>query len=900
MNRVHRSRTTLGSAFWLLFLAGCLGPGIAAGAATPGEIRGRVVDEEGGAAPDVLVMLSGTPWGALTDANGRFLIRAIPPGTYRARALKLGFASVESPEITLAPGAICDLQLTFRERRPVELPEVRVRDGERWRPLEKRPETRERVDRDDLDGTPIDSPLEALALKSGIIAHQGALHIRGSRAGDAKVEIDGIAVIDPLGGSLVDVASSALETAEAVVGGFDAEYGNAQAGVIVITTREGGPVFGGEVKFETDDFGAPDKTYTNFDRVELGMGGPTGVPHLTWFVSGQGTFEDTYLRTAERRPRHTILDMIRIGPRQRNDGKLQAKLAWRPRAATGFTFEALTNLSGQDIYSHLFSRSGFVETRLDTLRTTGQIVTRYGRFAAEPLDSTFVPYNAAAHTPDERRSFSQLKLVWNEVLSARTFTSLRLSRHLFTFDSRVGARDPWEYVARFPDQWRDQINGTTSPFFATNGDFPAFSERRTVTWTARGDITHKAGKHRVKAGVEGVYNDLRTLRIEFPTALSVDGRIGSVRSQFRYFNTEASCYLQDQWEHEGMVLNAGARLDVFSVGDQLDDSEVQDRWRRQLSPRVGMAYPVTDRDVFAFHYGLFSQTPDRGAIFENRTGTTGIQGNPDLESEATVAYQASLQHMFSDDVFGQFSVYFKDIFGLLSTEQSDGGDRGTQVTRWVNGDYASARGFDLSIRRRFTHGFSGELAYGYATATGVASDPSRQAAANLLYLPISEQPLDWDQRHTVSAQARLSRPEEWSMNVVWTWGSGFPYTPRARNQRRLAPGTINSARLPSTSTLNVQAEKHYVVWGQDMKVYLRGNNLLDATNLFALSPANWPPPPGYNPDDYAIYYSETGHAGGAYLGDDADGDGAGEWVAVNDPRVFQPGRVLRMGVGLRF
>jgi hypothetical protein len=49
-----------------------------------------------------------------------------------------------------------------------------------------------------------------------------------------------------------------------------------------------------------------------------------------------------------------------------------------------------------------------------------------------------------------------------------------------------------------------------------------------------------------------------------------------------------------------------------------------------------------------------------------------------------------------------------------------------------------------------------------------------------------------------------------------------------------------------------------------------------------------------------VFYTETGRAGGAYLGEDADGDGADDWVALSDPRVFAEGRNLRIGVGLRF
>jgi len=382
-----------------------------------------------------------------------------------------------------------------------------------------------------------------------------------------------------------------------------------------ISTQEGGSRFAGEVSYSTDDFGAPDKTYDNFDRLNLGFGGPTKVKDLTYFLSFQGTFEDGYLKTAEKRPRQTILDFIKVGPRQNNEFSYQGKLAWKPGPNYKLTFEYLKNHSVRDIYSHTFSLDGFVQTRIDTVRSSGQIVTRYGRFSAVKEDSTYVPYNAAEHTPNIKDDFDQLKMIWNHTLSPETFYTLKLSRVHYDFDYRVKDQYPWEYWPRWPYQWYDQISGSTNRFFASTGDYPQYTERNTVTWTMKSDWTHQVGKHRFKGGVEASYNDLRLLSIAFPVAIGPDGKVGATRDQYHYYNPEGSFYLQDRWEHEGMVINAGGRVDVFSVGQQLDVSEVSSRSRNQFSPRFGIAYPISDRDVFSFHYGRFSQLPDRQYIF---------------------------------------------------------------------------------------------------------------------------------------------------------------------------------------------------------------------------------------------------------------------------------------------
>jgi len=58
--------------------------------------------------------------------------------------------------------------------------------------------------------------------------------------------------------------------------------------------------------------------------------------------------------------------------------------------------------------------------------------------------------------------------------------------------------------------------------------------------------------------------------------------------------------------------------------------------------------------VYLFH----SQDP---------VSTTGTLGNPNLEPELTVSYQAGISHQFTDDIAGNFVVFNKDIYGLISS-----------------------------------------------------------------------------------------------------------------------------------------------------------------------------------------------------------------------------------------
>ena len=239
-----------------------------------------------------------------------------------------------------------------------------------------------------------------------------------------------------------------------------------------------------------------------------------------------------------------------------------------------------------------------------------------------------------------------------------------------------------------------------------------------------------------------------------------------------------------------MVLNIGMRYDAFSVGNQIDPSEVDEGLTQQLSPRVGIAYPISDRDVFSFHYGRYYQFPNRQNLYDNRNVTDNrVRGNPNLTNENTVAYQAAIQHLFSETVKGQFSVYYKDIFGLLSVESVRAQNSANLVNQFVNRDYASSRGFEVSLARAFGGGITGELAYTFGVASGVASDPNAANELNFRYLPISEQPLAWI---SDTASARRSR---WPIRpATGTSAASGRSEPASRTRRASATPATSSPR----------------------------------------------------------------------------------------------------------
>ena len=90
---------------------------------------------------------------------------------------------------------------------------------------------------------------------------------------------------------------------------------------------------------------------------------------------------------------------------------------------------------------------------------------------------------------------------------------------------------------------------------------------------------------------------------------------------------QIAAYLQGKFSFNQMIMNLGARIDYFSAGgknnifnefDQFftqqnnedrEDRSITVKAKKQieLSPRIGISFPITEQTKFYFNYGHFSQ-----------------------------------------------------------------------------------------------------------------------------------------------------------------------------------------------------------------------------------------------------------------------------------------------------
>jgi len=276
-------------------------------AQSTGKIEGMVTDKDDGS-PLIgcQVMVEGTTLGNVTDVQGHYFVLSVPPGLRSVRFNQTGYAPALVENVLISAGNTVTVNNTL-QASAIQMEAV-VISGESA-PLIQRDnvQTKQRLQSDFSSSLPVNRIEDALALMSGVVQNEaGKFSIRGGRLGNEAVYIDGILVrafseqaylsdkISSNNSPLV-VGKNAVEEVNVITGGFNAEYGQAQSGVINIISREGGKEFFGSTQLISDGI-MPRKNDFGYNELSAELSIPLGLPGISsLFVSAElkGTADAT-------------------------------------------------------------------------------------------------------------------------------------------------------------------------------------------------------------------------------------------------------------------------------------------------------------------------------------------------------------------------------------------------------------------------------------------------------------------------------------------------------------------------------------------------------------------------------------------------------------------------------
>jgi hypothetical protein len=464
--------------FFVLALVLAVTSGAFAQGTQSGTLSGTVLSSDRQPLPGVTVSLKSSSLlgtrSAVTDANGGYIFKALPPGTYKITYDLAGFATVEKT-VTIALGATVPADATMKVATVQETVTV---TAETPTPLSTT-QVGANINKETVDTLPSNRNLQQIALLApGLTSNTpnaGQLTIAGSFAFDNVFLLDGVDINDNLFGNANNLfIEDAIEETQILTSGISAEYGRFSGGVVNAITKRGGNQFSGSVR---GNFSKPSwRDETPFEKAqgitrsgdlskfwEGTLGGPVVKDRLWFFLAGRKEASATQSTSAE-----SGIPFTQDRDQKRYEGKLSGAIT------PNHTLQATYTKVKDSIYRTPFG-SG---VEIDPIHTayTGE----------QPNDLIAVNYNG--------------------VLKPNLFVEAQYSRKTFSFQNSGGTS---KNLVDSP------ILALTTGFFAYNAPYFDATDpedrnnRQLAASLSYFASTSSFGKHDIKIGYEN-YRSTRT------------------------------------------------------------------------------------------------------------------------------------------------------------------------------------------------------------------------------------------------------------------------------------------------------------------------------------------------------------------------------------------------------
>ncbi|MFZ1729461.1 MAG: TonB-dependent receptor [Bacteroidota bacterium] len=613
----------------------------AAAMAQNGKIAGKVTDRETGEPLiGANVMIDGSDRGAASNINGEFVILNVPIGKVSLVASYIGYQ-----QITLR-----DLNIRSNETTSADfqLPSESFKVGEveiiAEKPMVDKNVTNSKstVTQEEIENLPVRGVDGIVALQAGIVSQGGAIYVRGSRGDATGYIVDGVNVNDPVyGGRALSVINNAIAEINFQAGGYSAEFGGANGGLIMTTTRSGSREI--QLGFEayTDSWSEPGQenflgsyNYGNSVYV-LTAGGPLFGP-VRFFVAGQNSFvrtpsqyrsaytlADDYDAALRSTAAHALLspeEQAKVGIFDPRLGAAARKVdyaypagyvvntadqAWTYSGNLTFDLNPI-NIRVGGSYNYSSGRSGSGITSGYQTGRTAEMVN--GQLVYNSDNLSLANQQRALMTEAENYA---INLKMTHLLSQNTFYEVFLNyfgsfnvlmdadhqHDIFAYgDSIANAAYGYNFRADGLGPLPIQLFGNNYSVYGAGDAGYAYQKDRYSSISGKIDFVHQIGRtHEIKVGAEAQRYEVRQFDITAFTLKSFFRSNPDANPIQQAVNSRTNNFGYDQWGALSDGASDGPRNPVFASAFVLDKIELED-----LVINVGMRYDYINTDTQEF------------------------------------------------------------------------------------------------------------------------------------------------------------------------------------------------------------------------------------------------------------------------------------------------------------
>jgi len=829
-------------------------------AGVTGKLTGKVIDKESGEAlPGVNITVKGTTEGAATDINGNYMILNLKPGTYTIVASMVGYAKQNIENVVIRANLTTAVNIALSQTT-VKLKNIVVKARQT---LIRKDETSKTaiVNSKSFSNLPVINMQDVVALQAGFTKEaNGDIHARGGRSGEVVYLIDGIPVTNPLNsGSPVQLDKFAIQELQVLTGGFSAEYGQALSGVVNIITKDGSNKIKGRIEYLSPMLNQ--SPYQKTDALALDE----------WGFDSNGNFAERTNNAGNKLirdiPSAYKTTNLNNTPSLFPDFNIQGQLSLTLGGEIPYLPQIKFFLTGR--YNNTLSPFpwGYSKEREVNLKLSYHLTNNIKISLYNHADfRNYKPYSHAwkyypqGYEDRKNNSFRNFLKI-NHVLSNSTFynASVSYSQNYFK------RFEPGKFANFTPDGQLISSNylrkNNNTPPFWTNADNGIFTKNETKSLMFKFDLTSQMGMHNlVKSGFEFQTYNIKRLHFQEPYPGGFHGYENYEKHPLRIAG-----YIQDKLEFDAFILNAGIRLDYMDVDATqwpsiktpagfvsnnvwIPQNEIKTKPKYQVSPRLGIAFPITDKTVFYSSYGHFFQLPNFTDMYTLKDPTLdrAIIGNPGVSAQKTVAFEFGIKQQIGASYSFDVSAFYKDITNLMGSTYF--AVFPYEYTVFNNSDYGQVKGFEISLTKTISQYWYGNFNYTFSIAKGNESDPregyNNYRRANAVLRPKEVFPLNFDRHHVFNATFGVVFPdnfgpsinnfyplENFEIYLIFRAQSGQPYTPRPNEEAEGIVVPKNSGRIGATTQLDLRISKWvHILGSMKFQMYLTIQNLFDNIN----------------------------------------------------------------------